>query len=230
VTVLGAGFILPPAFVVHEVSEAARVLVKRMMQKAQVSAGQLHHACAVGNHFPGHENRHQRPRVIIGAIAVAAIGNDELGMLHDPDVIGQPGNMVQFGLGHIPGGGIQRPGPEYCFGLLFSFFLHLLENFQVPPRHLFPGHIPAESVSALAHGMPFHLPSEKTVDLPGHGLSVAERNDPAAPVGQHFLGVPVRGGDRRLPASQGIGERARDDLFPVEVGCDINIRRSDEFT
>ena len=65
-------------------------------------------------------------------------------------------------------------------------------------------------------------------DLGADGFDVAEWNQNSAPVGQQFLGVPVRRRNDRLSQSEAVGKRARRHLGFVEIGRHVDVAHRNE--
>ncbi len=62
----------------------------------------------------------------------------------------------------------------------------------------------------------------------GHGAGVAEGDEHAPVLVEQLLRMPVGGGDDRLAAAEGVGERARGRLGGVKIGGDIDVADAEE--
>jgi len=89
--------------------------------------------------------------------------------------------------------------------------------------HFLPDHLSAVLVGTSARvGAPVVV-LQQSVDLPGEGLRVVERNELPSTICQHFLGVPVGSGDHGGPCPHCIGQRPGDDLFACQIRCAVDI-------
>ena len=99
----------------------------------------------------------------------------------------------------------------------------IFEGGHVTLGRALPCHRPAGSVGALAHRLPPRAIGKQSCYFVAGLHRVAKGNENAAPVGQQFARMPIRGRDDRLAEAEAIGQRTRRHLRLVEIGRDIDV-------
>ncbi len=165
--------------------------------------------------------------VVVDAVPFMVVGYGEQGVLQQAGVVGHAPQMVE-----AQGRQLDRPPVERLDGkrgcAVAAFGAGAAEALHVALGNLRPDHLAPEQVGPLAHGVALGVVVQQADHLLGQRRRVAERNQHAALVGQHLLGIPVGGGDDRLARADGVGQRAGGDLARVQVGGDVEVGRADE--
>src|ERR1700688_2727112 len=149
-------------------------------------------------------------------------------MLWEAGVVGEDLQMVEAGCRQPEMTGLQSSylmGPRLCA----AYVAHLPEKPGVLRTDVAPHHVAPEGVGLFAHRLTLRVIRQEIDDFAGDCLSIAERHQPAPTVGEHFLGIPIRGRDGRLAGAKRIAEDTRDDLLTVEVWGDAEIGGAEEF-
>ena len=145
------GLLLPPTPIeLHEIADRA-VGVLGVHQERQVDVQQPQRLrVRVLGVVPGHRDR--TARVVVGAVAVAAIGDREPGVLKEPRVVGELGHVVQGRLGDLHAGD-RLGGGQSDLAVDPEGQLDLAEQFPVGLPDLRPGPQPAVFVGLSSQGV-----------------------------------------------------------------------------
>ncbi len=98
-----------------------------------------------------------------------------------------------------------------------------LERLEVATGHDRPLHVAPESGCPTAQLAAFSVVGEERYHLARDRAGITPRHQNAAVLGEDFACVPIRCRNRRLARANGIGQRARGDLFGLEVGRDVDV-------
>jgi len=219
-------FILPPRpMEIHEIPDGP-VRVLGVHQKRQIRVQQSKGMrIGVLRVVLGHSDR--AARVVVGAVAVGAIGNGEPGVLVQPRVVGEPQQVVQRRLRRLDArNGFRRR--QYHFGGHVDRDLDFAEQFPVRLSDLRPGPGSTVVVRAPAQLIEQAFVLQQVEDRLRKMFGIAEGDESPAVVGQQLHRGPVGCGDDRLAGPDREGECAAGQLLVTEVGCDVDVRRTQE--
>ena len=164
----------------------------------------------------------QGPGIVVGAVAVIAVGNVEAGVLKNAGLVGEDMQVVetrrrQREVRRLQGSRLMDARSRA------PFVARLAKDLEILRADIAPHHVAGKGVGLLAHRLALRVVRQEIDDFRGDGLAVAERHQPAASVGEHLLGIAVGGRDDRLAGTERIAQDARDDLLAIEVGRDADI-------
>ncbi len=210
IAVVRSAILQPAPIISHEIPKAVHVLVPAMLDEGRV-AMLKQPRFGIAATKDGH---HQRPGIVVDAIAMVAVGDRIDRVLHDSDGIAHPLHGIQR----------QRRGPGRN-GARFDGASPVGQLKQRKLDHPRPEHCPAPFVGDAGQGVAQPLVVEQADDGIGQRRRIAGRHDNPVAVGQNLLGVNERRRDDRLSDGDRIAQRARRYLRHVEVGRYIDIAR-----
>ena len=199
-----------------------------MLQEAQIDFGHVNQFAQVGQPVCL-QGKNQRPGVVVGAVAVVAVGNRKSRVLKNPDIVCHRADVVEFQLRYR---GNQRGRSaslgERRLSVDDRMIAYVAEHVQVGPGDLAPNRAASELVGLLAHRLALWFVVQQPANLFGNRCGIGERNEAAPIVRQHLPGVRVRCRHHRAAGAQGVGERAGNDLPLGQRGSHVNIGRTEK--
>ena len=168
--------------------------------------------------FEEHHER-ERPRVVVGTVALGTQRDITGGMLHHPGGVGESPEMIENRFGGRAAD-TRRRGPPL---LDERGEPGATESLCVPAGDAAPHHPAAEQPALLPHRMAADIVAQQIRDRAGDGGRVAKGHEQAAAVGQQFCSMAVGSGDHCLAAAKGIGQCARRDLVFGKVRRHVDV-------
>ena len=212
------GLVEPPAVVAHEVAHA---FIPRGGVEERERAIEACSPDVLVTALRERERHDREPSHVVDAVTAVAVGNDPVGVLHDPDVVGERPKVIgaqaremQLGDACGPSSGSERTGfrQDGCG----SF------------RHGRPRERRADAPRFRLRGGELGRVVEVAADCIGDGCRIVERNDLARARCEHVLRVPVRSRDDRATRGERERQRARRDLLAARVRRQEDIRLPEE--
>ena len=149
-------------------------------------------------------------------------------MLQDPGVVGHGLDVAEVDCRQFGGTGGERGGVERGAQALLVLAAGALEALEIRLRDGGPQHGAAVRGGALAESGAFVRVVEQAHDLGGDGRRILPRHQHAAAVREELARVRIRRGDDRLARAERVGQRARGDLFRIQVGGDVDVGRGEK--
>ncbi len=162
------------------------------------------------------------PRIVVGAIAMSAIGNREPGVLEKARIVGEPNQMVQGRLGDFDGGYALGDHHGPSAGQV-NGQMDFVEQPPIGLADLRPGSRPPVIISLSPQRVEQRVALENTDDGLREPVGIGERDENSAVFGQQLGCCPVGRRDDCLARPDGEGQRAAGQLLAVEIGRDVDV-------
>jgi len=174
VAVVAADVFQPLAVVAHEVAELAQPVVERVRQEREVALGQSLGA-NVAHLLVEREGGDERTGVVVGAVAVPAIGHREQCVLQHASVVGQPLEVIEVRLVFDVRHNRRKDRPGHLYATKPPLGHHLRAQVCVGLADFRPDHRSAVLVRLFAHRVAGFVVGEQLAHAIGQCVAVVER-------------------------------------------------------